>query len=436
MPDSAPARSPSRFGRRKTSTPKTARSLARRKLWIWRIGVVFLPILVIAGGIGATLILGALKDKPEEKEDVIKAIPVLTALAQTEDVVLTVNLQGEVQPRTEINLVPQVSGKIAYMSPKFIEGGQFKKGDLLVRIDPREFELRLVQARANVAQSETALTREQSEASLARSDWEDLGREGSPTPLTLRAPQMAEAAAMLESAKARYDEAQLQLDRASLYAPFTGRVTVRHVDAGEYVTAGSRLGEIYATNVMDVKLPMTNDNLRQAGLQLGYETGPNTPSIPVLLSADVAGVTAQWPAEIVRTDSRYDSETRVLFAYAEVKKPFSKSHTMPLAPGLFVNAAVTGQALKNRITIPRAALRGEDRVYVAKADNTLTIRTVSVLSTDRQKAVIGSGLQAGDAVITSPIRGVTEGKKITLANSAPAAVAPETTSNETAEADQ
>lgn len=429
MPDSAHAEGTSRFGRTNSLTSQTSHDPARRKLWFWRFGVILLPILVISIGIAVTLILGALKDKPEEKEEVVKAIPILTAIAQMESVTLSVDVQGEVQPRTQINLVPQVSGKISYMSPKFIEGGQFKKGDLLVRIEPREYELRLIQARANVAQSETVLTREQSEANLALADWKDLGRIGAPTPLTLRAPQMAEAAAQLESAKAQVGEAQLQLDRTSLYAPFTGRVTQRHVDAGEFITAGTNLGEIYATNVMDVKLPMTNENLRQAGLRLGYQVGPNSPSIPVTLSADVAGIYSEWPGEIVRTDSRFDSETRVLFAYVEVKDPFGPQYDMPLAPGLFVDASVTGQALPNVVTIPRAALRGEDRVYVAKDDNTLTIRTVSVLSSDRNRVIIGEGLAAGDTVIISPIRGVTEGKKISLAN------ASETIANEPSRAE-
>ena len=422
MPDSAQSQNTSKIGRPISNTIQTKVQNtgypARKKLWLWRISVIIFPLLVILAGVAATLIMGALKDKPEEKEDVVKAIPVLTALAQTEDVTLSVDVQGEVQPRTEINLVPQVSGKITYMSPKFIEGGKFKKGDLLVRIEPREFELRLIQARANIAQNETVLTREKSEADLALSDWEDLGRGGAPTPLTLRAPQMAEAAAKLEAAKAQFDEAQLQLDRTALYAPFTGRVTTRHIDAGEFVSAGTRLGEIYSTQVMDVKLPMTNENLRQAGLRLGFEASVKTPAIPVKLSATVAGIFSQWDGEIVRTDSRFDSETRVLFAYAQVNDPFGAQHPMPLAPGLFVDGSVTGQVLPNVVTIPRAALRGEDRVYVAKEDETLSIRTVSVLSSNKDRVVIGSGLNAGEAVITSPIRGVTEGKKITIANSA------------------
>ena len=400
-------------------------SAPRKQLWIWRILIFVLPVLVIAGSIAGLMAMSALKPQPEEKEDVVKAIPVLTDVAVQDDVTLTVDVQGEVQPRTEINLVPQVNGLITYMSPKFIEGGRFRKGDLLVRVEPAEFELRVTQARANVAQAQTVIAREQSESILARQDWEDLGRSGAPTPLTLREPQMAEAKAQLASASARLSEAELQLARTSLYAPFDGRVTMRHVDQGEFVTAGTRLGEIYSVDVMDVRLPMTNEDLRRAGLTLGYEAaGPNG-GIPVTLSADVAGTFSEWQGRIVRTDSRFDSTTRVLFAYAEVRDPFGAgaSDGTPLAPGIYVKAAIDGQNLKNVIIIPRSALRGQDKVYVAQ-DDTLSIKTVSVISSDRQHAILQGGISIGDAVITSPIRGVADGMKIQVVKPGEAAAVP------------
>lgn len=390
----------------------------RKKLWIWRALIFVLPVVVIAGAIGGLVAMSALKPTPDEKEDVVKAVPVLVTLALQNDVTLKVNVQGEVQPRTQINVVPQVSGLITYMSSKFIEGGRFNKGDLLARVEPAEFELRVTQAKASVAQAETVVSRETSEAAIARQDWQELGRAGQPTPLTLREPQMAEAQAQLASAKARLAEAELMLARTSLYAPFTGRVTTRQVDQGEFVTAGTRLGEVYATNVMDVRLPMTHEDLRRAGLTLGYEATGATRGIPVTLSATVAGQYSEWQARIVRTDSRFDSETRVLFAYAEVRDPFGAgaSNGMPLAPGLYVNAAVDGQKLDNAIVIPRSALRGDDQVYVAKG-NTLSIKTVNVISSNKDEAILGGGINAGDIVITSPIRGVAQGMKIDVVTS-------------------
>lgn len=414
-------------------TPVLPERAPRKQLWIWRVLIFVLPILVIAGSIVGLMAMSALKPEPEEKEDIVKAIPVLTGLAVQDDVTLKVKVQGEVQPRTEINLVPQVSGLITYMSPKFIEGGRFNKGDLLVRIEPAEFELRVTQARANVAQAQTVIAREQSESVLARQDWEDLGRSGAPTPLTLREPQMAEAKAQLASAEARLAEAELQLARTELRSPFDGRVTARHVDQGEFVTAGTRLGEIYSVDVMDVRLPMTNDDLRRAGLTLGYQASGSGGGIPVTLSADVAGQFSEWQGHIVRTDSRFDATTRVLYAYAEVRDPFGAgaSNGTPLAPGIYVNAAVDGQALKNVIVIPRAALRGEGTVYLA-VDDTLEIKAVTVLSSDRQHAILSSGISPGDAVITSPIRGVADGMKIQIVKPGEAAALP-TSEEETGE---
>jgi len=391
----------------------------RRRLLITRILSGLLPIIVIMAAIGGFIAMSSLKPEPEEKEDIVKAIPVLTAISTQDDVTLSVRVQGEVQPHTQINLVPQVSGRISYMSPNFIEGGKFTKGELLVQIDTAEYDLRIIQAKASVVQAETAIMREKSEGEIARRDWEELGRAGEPTPLTLRLPQLAEAEAQLARAKAQLAEAELQLSRTALKAPFTGRVTLRHIDAGEFVTAGTRLGEIYATNKMDVRLPMTNANLREAGLTLGYSSGKGEAGIPVSLSADIAGRMSQWQGHIVRTDSRFDAQTRVLFAYAEVIDPFGKGadEGVPLAPGIFVNADIEGQTLSNIVRIPRAALRGEDKVYIANSDETLSIKTVSVVSSDRDAAILNGGLASGEAVITSPIRGVADGMKIAIVDS-------------------
>ncbi len=410
MQESAQTRNPSM-----DDGQDTTQSRGKRKLWFWRLVTFALPVIVIAAAVIVTIAMSALKPKPEEKEEVAKAIPVLTAKAKADDVTLKVTAQGEVQPRTEINIVPQVSGKITFMSPKFIEGGRFKKGELLARIDPAEFQLRAVQAKANVAQAETALTREKSEAAIALRDWQEIGNGGQATPLTLREPQMAEAAAQLEAAQARLGEAELQLSRTSIYAPFDGRVTMRHIDQGEYVTTGTRLGEVYATDVMDVRLPLTNQDLRQAGLYLGYEAKAGQ-GIPVTLSADVAGRFSEWQGRIVRTDSRFDSKTRVLFAYVEVRDPFGTGADdgTPLAPGIFVDAEIAGQILDDVIIVPRAALRGKDNIYVANEDETLSIKTVSVMSSDRDQAILSGGIDVGTPVIISPIRGVADGMKIAI----------------------
>jgi len=385
-------------------------------LIIRRFVAFVLPATIIVGAFVLVGVMSALKPQPEEKEDEVKALPVLTASAKSEAVTLLVTAQGEVQPRSQINLVPQVSGRLTYMSPKFIEGGAFKKGDLLARIEPAEYDLRVVQAKANVAQAETAVMREKSESEIAQRDWAELGNGTAPSALTLREPQMAEAAARLEAAKAQLAEAELQLRRTHIYAPFTGRVVRRQVNQGAYVTVGQQIGEIYNTDIMDVRLPLTNQDLGRAGLTLGYQADRPGEGIPVTLSSDVAGQIVEWQGEIVRTDARFDPESRVLYAYAEVRDAFGEAATngVPMAPGLFVTANIQGENVGGAVTVPRAGLRGKDQVYIAQSDETLEIRNVTVRASDREKAIIIAGLEPGEKVVTSPIRGAADGMKIDI----------------------
>lgn len=393
---------------------------SRKRLWFWRIVTFVLPIIVLIGAVAAVIVMSAFSPEPEDTEDPIKALPVLTQAARTGNTTLKITAQGEVQPRTEINVVSQVGGRITYMSPNYIEGGRFVRGEVLARIDPEEYRLRVVQARARVTQAETVLAREKSEGDQARRDWEELGQGGEPTPLSLREPQLAEAAAMLESARAALSEAEIQLRRTEIRAEFDGRVSTRMVDPGEFVSANTRLGEIYATDIMDVRLPLNALDLRQAGINLGYQADGEG-GVPVSLSTDSVGENTVWTGHIVRTDSRFDAQSRVLHAYVEVKDPFglkSESTQAPLAPGMYVQAQIDGQSLDNVIIIPRSALRGDDQVYVANPDGTLSIKTVSVLSSDRHEAVLGGGLMAGDAVVTSPIRAAADGMKIEIVDRA------------------
>jgi len=409
-----------------TQSRETVQQVTGPRLWLRRFLVFLLPVLVLMAAIFAVIVMGQMKPQPEEKEEVVKALPVLTAEAVSETVTLSVDAQGEVQPRTQINLVPQIAGRLTYMSPKFIEGGAFTKGDLLIRVEPAEYELRVVQAKANVAQAETTVMREKSESEIARRDWEELGGGQAPSALTLREPQMAEAGARLEAAKAQLAEAELQLRRTYIYAPFTGRVATRHVNQGAFVTTGMTIGEIYSTDIMDVRLPLTNQDLARAGLTLGYQARRGE-GVPVGLSADVAGVQARWTAEIVRTDSRFDPETRVLYAYAEVHDPFGKAALsgVPLAPGIYVNAKIQGEEVGGAVTIPRAGLRGKDQIYIANEDETLDIRSVTVRASDRNKAIIIAGLEPGEQVVTSPIRGAANGMQVDIVDTLDLVATPE-----------
>jgi RND family efflux transporter MFP subunit len=395
-----------------TLAPKKGKS-RYPALMLWR-GIIFvLPILVIVGGVAGVMLMSALKPKPEKKAEVIKPTPVLVVAPKRETVHLAVNTQGEVRPQTEIDIVPQISGKIVYVAPGFIDGGFFKKNDTLVRIEPADFELRVIQAEAQVAQAEQRLAREKAESEIAKHDWAELG-EGEASPLTLRLPQMAEAQAALDSANARLADANLQLSRTVIRAPFTGRVRTRIADFGQYVTIGTRLGRIFATKVVEVRLPLSDTELSQLDLPLAFNESKTQPGPTVELSAVVAGKSRHWSGRITRTDSAIDPRTRVLFAFVEVDDPYGAGADdgMPMAVGLFVDAHVEGRAIPHALVVPRTALRGDNTVYLAKDDNTLSMRTVTVVSSNRNEAILIAGIGPNDKVITSPVRAAADGMRI------------------------
>ena len=382
-------------------------------LWVKRIIFLILPILVVVISIGGAIGMSAFSPKPEENESIVEALPVLTAPALTDTVSLSVTSQGEVRPRTSVVLASEVAGRVAYVSDALLPGGAFRKGEVLVRIDPTEFSLRVTQAGATVAQARTALAQAQSEARTSQQDIAELGIQNA-SDLALGRPQVAEAEARLASAEAALAEARLNLTRTELRAPFDGRVRARTVDQGAYINPGMALAEIFASDTIEIPVALTDRDLASLNLGIGFVADKNNRGPVVYLSALIAETERNWIGRITRTDSNIDTQTRVLFAYVEVKDPYgaASDNGVPLAVGLFVDAEIEGLTIPNSVVIPRTALRGDDRVFVAKGDDTLEIRPVTVASSSRDRAVLTAGLSPGEMVITSPVRDAGNGMKI------------------------
>lgn len=367
--------------------------------------MIFIPILVIVGFFVVTQIIVALNKKPEEKRRPFNPLAVLADVAVRDDVQLIVNTQGEARPRTEIDLVPEVGGKIVSVSPKFLQGGIFDKGDVLFQIDRSDYQTAVIRAEASIARAEQVLVREKAEAEIAKRDWEDLGK-GAPSDLTLRKPQLAEAQAVLQSAQADLRTAKIQLSRTSVRAPFNGRVRSKTSDLGQFVSPGSRLGRIFSTDIVEVRLPLTDDDLSKVSLPIAFVAEDRVSAPDVSLSAVIGGQLQTWNGKIMRTDSVYDTQTRALFAIAEVFDPYGEGASeagVPLAPGLFVDAEVKGKAFEKMIVLPRDGLRPENKVFIAKKDGTAEIRTPNVLDTNATHAYLRDGVKPGEYVILSPV---------------------------------
>jgi RND family efflux transporter MFP subunit len=373
--------------------------------WVKYLQSVISALLIISVFVMLTAMVVNILKKPKEKTRNFNTLAVIADYAKTEDVQLMVSTQGEARPQIEIDLVPEVGGKIVYVSPNFIEGGLFKKGETLLRIEDADFKVAVIRAEAGIAQAEQVLVREQAEAEIARQDYAELGR-GEPSPLALREPQQAQARASLQAAKAELEAAKLNLDRTYVRAPFAGRVRSKASDIGQFVTPGSRLGRIFSTDVVEVRLPLSDDQLSKLELPLAFVARDRASAPTVDLHAIVAGQERHWEGRIVRTDSAYDTSTRALFAIAEVYDPYGKGTSedgVPLAPGLFVDADIAGKSFDNVITIPRDGLRPQNEVYVVDDKGKAEIRQVTVLDATSERAVITGGVAAGELVVLSPM---------------------------------
>jgi RND family efflux transporter MFP subunit len=388
--------------------------------------IVLGPILVLAGTIGIIAIMGALRPEPEEAEEQDAGEAVFVAEAERADITLNITTQGEVRPLREIDLIPEVGGKIVWVSPSFIDGGRFEEDEILIRIEPADYRLAVTRANANVADAQQALLREEAESMLAREEWADLG-VGEATPLALRQPQLDQARARLDASNASLQEAQLSLARTEVRAPFPGRVRSKAADIGQYVSPGQRLAQLFSTETVEVRLPLTDAQLGMVGLPIGYFAQSADEGPQVLFDATVGGEPRQWRGRIVRTDAALDPQTRILHAIAQVQDPYGEGadNGAPMAVGLFVNARIDGRMVQDAVIIPRAGLRNLDQVYVAMPDNTLEIRTVQLVNATGERAVLSGGVEPGEHVVVSAMQSAVNGLALTpLVVDEPAGAAP------------
>jgi RND family efflux transporter MFP subunit len=375
---------------------------------------VVAPIGILAIGIlGAAALIAARSDveteKPKVPPQLIRALDI-----RTETLQLSVPAQGTVAPRTESDLTAQVSGQVVEVSPKFANGGFFAKGDALVRIDPRDYELAVATANVEVAQAQLRYAQEREESAVTQSEWTDVG-QGDPSDLALRKPQLAQARASLDAARARYQMAKRNLKRTTILAPFEGRVRSKRVDVGQVVSPNAPLGRIYAVDYAEIRLAIPDPELQYLNLSL-YRTNQAeiTDGPSVSLHADFAGSRYTWTGRVVRVEGEIDPQTRMVNLVARVDDPYAvpeDSVRPPMVVGLYVEADIGGKTVENAIVLPRAALRGKNRVLVVE-DEKLYFRNVQVLRADSERVVITGGLRPGERVCISPLDAVVDGMSV------------------------
>ncbi len=371
------------------------------------------PILVLVVSIGVVQALSAAKPAPEKKEESQRLVSLYVDEVTSDTVTISVQAQGDVRPKTEIDLIPQVSGRIVGISESFAEGAEFSPGDTLIKIDDTNYKLAVIRAEARVSEAKVNVERELANAKIKREHWLDKRTEGEPTAFALNKPQVMDAEAKLLAAEADLKEAKLNVARTEINVPFLGRVVKKNVGIGQYVTAGTPLGRVFSTDTVEIRLPLTDVQLEELNLPMGYMADAfNAPAVK--FTARVGNREHSWNGRIVRTHASVDQQTRLIYAIAEVEDPYGlgSDNGTPLAVGMFVKAEIEGVSSQQAMVLPRLALRSANKVYVINDENRLEIRTVDILSTSDDVVLVSTGVKVGDKVVTSTIPAAVDGMEV------------------------
>ena len=368
------------------------------------------PVLIV---LFVTLALAfmMIKMKPkEQKKENTKIVPAVEVIQITPvDYVVPIQSDGMVLPKTKINISAEVSGKITYVSDNFSTGGNFKKGDVLVKIDPVDYELAVTRAQANVAAQQANLDLQQAKSDLARSDWKKYGKKGKPNPLNLNLPQVASAKAALSGARADLKLAKRNLEKSTVIAPFSGVILSKMVDLGQFVTLSTPLASVASTQIAEIRMSLSDEQLRNSGLG-EFDGSQNV--IVEISSEETAGV--KWQGTIAHIEAQRDAKTLFNYAVIEVEQPFTQQSTA-LRFNTFVNVKLDGETLKHVFPIERGYVTLDNKVKVLSPESKLNYKDVEIIYADEHYYYINSGIDTNDKIITTGLSHIKVGDDLTLA---------------------
>ena len=365
------------------------------------------PLLVLLGGGAVMGGLVLMEPAPSGETYTPPPTTVRTVLAQKQDEHLIVRSQGTVQPRTESQLIPEVSGRVLWMSPALVAGGRFAEGDTLLRIDTADYK-------NAVDKSGAALTRASVEQEHAADELKRLEKLhsqnlSSQSQLDEGDRRFRVAEANLIEAHINLEQAQRDLARTEITAPYEGRVRSEQVDLGQFVARGNVIATIYATDYVEVRLPIASSQLSYMAISTAGQL-PEQAS-PVTLSSYLGKVKFIWEGELVRTEAEIDATSRMLYGVARVRNTTGPDMP-PLAVGLFVQAEIQGRLVQDIIRLPRTAMRDENQVLVVDAEDRLRFRQVTVFRIEHDEVLVRGGLEDGERVCVSPLQTVVDGMRV------------------------
>ena len=392
---------------------------------------VLVPLIIIAGGVVVLRVMVMTKPEPEKKERVNPGVLVETAAVTTKSDRVRVDAKGTVVAAREVMLSPEVSGRVSWMAAELVPGGRFTKGQLLVRLVARDYQLAVEQQYASVDRARTELKLEQARTKVAETEWELVGpgaKNKSATAGTannaepdevvaLREPQMRTAKVAVKAAESGLERAKLTVTKTTIRAPFNAMVRARQVEVGQLVGPSSPLATLVGTDAYWVQVSVPMDYLSWIRVPgVGASTGQGSVAT---ITQTVGENTVERQGRVVRLLGDVDPVGRMARILVEIEDPLGLAKAgaegtpqVPLLLGSYVQVLIEGQEVREVSSIPRTALRDGDRVYLRAANGSLEIRDVHVVWRRPSEVLVDRGLKAGEEVIVSAVATAVAGMKL------------------------
>lgn len=364
--------------------------------------IVFISMAIIA----VIVVLTAERPTPPRVETEAPALLVQVQEVNRQPVQFTVRSQGTVTPRIRTTIVSEVTGHIVEVATSLESGGFFNEGDILARIDPRNYETALKRAQADLAKARTKVQTESALASQALQDWQKLQRlapsEEPASDLTLRKPQLAEVLAEFDLMKAALEKAEEDLERTYIRAPFDGMIVEKHSDLGQFVNTGTQIATTVSVELAEVRLPLAIRDFQY----LDLDHVSHGKKVPVTLTADIGySELATWDGHIVRSEGLISEAARVIYVVAQIVDPYTinGSSEHPLLIGTFVTAEITGREAGDLFVLPRHAIYEGPVAWVVEEGNLIYPRELNIVRSDDKYSYISAGLEDGEKICTTPM---------------------------------
>ncbi len=380
---------------------------------------VVIPIGILVGCILFAAFLISTPVVVEEKPTEIIPVTVRVAEVQLDSVQLVVRSQGKVQAAAVANVSAAVAGPVAWISPAMEAGGYVEEGDPLLRLDTQDYETALARSGASMQQAQA----ESSHADTELERMTELAEQSLASDSQLQdAKRMADVnVARLADAVASFQQAELDLQRAEITAPFNAIIETREVELGQYVNRAQSVAVLYGADEVEVRVPLAILQLGFLDIPLGTRgelVGDEAPD--VILTGRYGDEEHIWRGKLVRTEASIDPISNTVQTIIRVQQPVAGAGSLgafsaaviPLPIGLFVQADIQGRQVDNIISLPRSVIRNNNQVLVVNAENQMSFRDVTIYRLEEDRVLISGGLFPGEFICISPIQAVVDGMTV------------------------